>query len=584
MCADVGTRTDLVPNEPPSSGSAVVGSLIHLARPTRVVAMGHREVLGGLGVLFSALLIAPNAVAAPAPGDFNDDGRSDLAIGAPFEDVATDDSAGAVNVLYGGRHGLRKRGDQFLHRGRKGIAGGGTEPSADFGSALASGDFDGDGRDDLAVGVPGEGGGAFTGPGAVNVLYGTKRGLSREGDRLFSQNTKGMAGDGAQGGDLFGYALAAGDFDRDGRDDLAIGAPFETLANALDQEQGAVTVLYGTRRGLRTKGSQFLHQDKPGMAGDGAEDEDRFGEVLTVGDFDADRRDDLAVGIRNEGIASGGNADDGAVNVIYGTRRGLRTRGSRFLHQDSPGMAGDGAEGDDNFGDSLAAADFDRDGDDDLGIGAGDECITSGLDQLCDAGAVSVVYGSPKGLTTTGSQFWHQGQPGVAGDGLEVDDRFGETLVVGDFDGDRRGDLAVGLRAEDVVAGGNDTDGAVNVLYGTRQGLTANGSQFVHQGMLAGEQAEVNDEFGDALGAGNFDRNGRTDLAVGVPLEDVTAGGNLDDGAVDVIYGGRFGLRPGRSQALNQSRPGIADVSEQSDFFGAALAPPDGRILPNVFD
>jgi hypothetical protein len=247
-------------------------------------------------------------------------------------------------------------------------------------------------------------------------------------------------------------------------------------------------------------------------------------------------------------------------------------------------MAGDGAEGDDNFGDSLAAADFDRDGDDDLAIGAGDECITSGLDQLCDAGAVSVVYGSGDGLTTAGSQFWHQGQPGVAGDGLEVDDRFGETLVAGDFDGDRRGDLAVGLRAEDVVAGGNDTDGAVNVLYGTREGLRARGSQFLHQGMLAGEQAEAHDEFGDALGAGDFDRNGRSDLAVGIPLEDVVAGTNDDDGAADVIYGGRFGLRPGRSQALNQSRPGIADVSERHDFFGAALAPPEGRILPNVFD
>jgi hypothetical protein len=546
--------------------------------------MGRKLLLSGLGLFCVASVITPNAVAAPAPGDFNDDGRSDLAIGVPFDDVAGDDGAGAVNVLYGGRRGVRMRGDQFLHRGRQAIAGGGTEPSANFGAALASGDFDGDGYDDLAVGVPGEGGGSFTGPGAVNVIYGTKRGLSGKGDRLFSQNTTGIAGDGAQGGDLFGYALGAGDFDRDGRDDLAIGAPAETLGAGPDQQQGAVTVLSGSRRGLRTKGSRFLHQGRPGMAGDGAENGDRFGEVLTSGNFDGDRRDDLAIGLRNEGIASGGNVDDGAVNVVYGTRRGLKTAGSQFLHQDEPGMAGDGAEGDDNFGDSLGAADFDRDGDDDLGIGAGDECITSGLDQLCDAGAVSVVYGSGDGLQTAGSQFWHQGQPGVAGDGLEVDDRFGETLTAGDFDGDRRGDVAVGLRAEDVLAGGNNADGAVNVLYGTRQGLSATGSQFIHQALLAGEHAEANDEFGDALGAGDFDRNGRTDLTVGVPLEDVAAGGNLDDGAIDVIYGGRFGLRPGRSQAFNQSKPGIADVSEQSDFFGAALAPPAGRILPNVFD
>ena len=49
---------------------------------------------------------------------------------------------------------------------------GGSENSDKFGSSLASGDFNGDNSDDLAVGVPGEGLGNISSAGAVNVIYG----------------------------------------------------------------------------------------------------------------------------------------------------------------------------------------------------------------------------------------------------------------------------------------------------------------------------------------------------------------------------------------------------------------------------
>lgn len=51
----------------------------------------------------------------------------------------------------------------------------GPEPGDMFGAAPAAGDFDGDGRDELAVGAPGE--------NAVQVMPGSPRGgLSRHGD------------------------------------------------------------------------------------------------------------------------------------------------------------------------------------------------------------------------------------------------------------------------------------------------------------------------------------------------------------------------------------------------------------------
>jgi hypothetical protein len=42
--------------------------------------------------------------------------------------------------------------------------------------------------------------------------------------------------------------LVAGDFNRDGKDDLAIGVPLEDLGNIRDA--GAVNVIYGSDNGL----------------------------------------------------------------------------------------------------------------------------------------------------------------------------------------------------------------------------------------------------------------------------------------------------------------------------------------------
>ena len=530
---------------------------------------------------FVLLLAGPSpALSASTGGDFNGDGRSDLAVGVVFEDVSGVVNAGAVNVLVGGPSGLRTRGGRFLHRGLAGMAGGGPETNANFGTGLASGDFNGDGHDDLAVGVPGEGGGSFVGPGAVNVIYGSGKGLTLKGDRRFSQDTPGMAGDGSDGGDLFGYALAAGDFDGDGRDDLAISAPSETAGGPPAAEQGAVTVLYGSRKGLRTKGSRFFGSNSPGLQGRWGEDGDRFGLSLAAGDFDRDGRDDLAVGAPSADIAA---MDDGAVGVLYGSHHGLRAKRSNLLSQSSAGIIGDGGEDGDQFGAALAAGDFDADGRDDLAIGVQFEDVAS----TSSAGAVTVVSGSPHGLSPDRSSLFTQSTAGMAGDGAEVNDAFGARLAAGRFNAGPRIDLAIGARGEDVPPLPSTGEGAVNVLYGSDNGLRTNGSQFLHQGNLGipGENPEQGDEFGDALGAGDFDGKGPDDLVVGVPLEDLPAvDANPNDGVIDLIPGGVGSLNPGSTREISQATPGVANAPEPNDFFGASLAPPDGAVLTNVFD
>ncbi|MGH2652429.1 MAG: integrin alpha [Actinomycetota bacterium] len=83
---------------------------------------------------------------------YNGDGFADLAIGVPFEDHGTVDE-GAVQVIYGGPGGVSASGDQVFHQDTSGMNDTGEEFD-NFGFSLASGDFDGDGFDDLAVGVP----------------------------------------------------------------------------------------------------------------------------------------------------------------------------------------------------------------------------------------------------------------------------------------------------------------------------------------------------------------------------------------------------------------------------------------------
>src|SRR5205823_2487626 len=110
-------------------------------------------------------------------------------------------------------------------------------------------DFNGDGISDLAVGDPFEDVGTASQAGAVNVLYGSATGLTDDGAQSWSRDTSGVKGN-AQAMGHFGYSLAAGDLNGDGKADLAIGAPNETVGTVAGA--GTVNVLYGSHKGLTT--------------------------------------------------------------------------------------------------------------------------------------------------------------------------------------------------------------------------------------------------------------------------------------------------------------------------------------------
>jgi hypothetical protein len=339
-------------------------------------------------------------------------------------------------------------------------------------AANVQADFNNDGFADLAVGVPGEDAGSVVDAGAVNVLYGGGGRLSGVGSQLFTQ-----VGSAAEPGDFFGVAMAAGDFNGDGYADLAVGAPFEDASSIIDA--GAVSVLYGSAGGLGTAGGRLFTQ-----VGSAAEPGDGFGARLAAGDFNNDGYADLAVGAPYE--YAGAIPIAGAVSVLYGSAGGLGTAGGRLFTQIGT------VEGYDQFGDALATGDFNNDGFTDLAAGAPVEDVNN----IGDAGAVSVLFGSAAGITAAGGYTFTQ-----VGSAAEAGDYFGWALATGDFDNDGFADLAVGAEGEDVYSAIDA--GAVSVLYGSSAGVTTAGGQIFTQNTPGvGSSAEPGDFFGLSLAAG----------------------------------------------------------------------------------
>jgi hypothetical protein len=503
---------------------------------------------------------AGTASAAVLKADFNNDGYEDLVAGSWAENVGAIANAGAISVFYGSASGMPTTPNQQWYQDSPGIAGV-SETSDGFGIAVAVGDFNRDGYDDVAVGVDAEdiGGigpdGKGTNAGVVNVIYGSGTGLQAQGNQMLSLATlnPGLA----QAEAFFGNTLTTGDFNGDSYTDLAVGVlgwDRGTIANT-----GAVAVFFGGSPGFVDQRGTLIYQGQPRVPIT-SEEGDRFGGSLTAADFDRDGYTDLAIGIKFEDIGNVVRA--GAVAVVYGAANSEGFHPSRFhLLTD----VGNGATvaAHDNFGEALTTGDFNGDTYPDLAVGASGE--DAGAE---NAGAVTIIYGNQFGVTGGVRDYWPANSLSLP-DKAERLDYFGFSLAAADFNSDGYADLAIGVPFEDqerTLAFDRSATGQVTVLYGSHNGMIVNARSYWHQDQpnVASARGEI-DYFGWALSVGDFNRDNRADLAVGVP-------GEFDNyaGMVHIFYGTTAGLSadPALGQQFIREAPGN---QEQGDQFGYAL-------------
>jgi hypothetical protein len=423
-----------------------------------------------------------------AAGDFNGDGISDLAVGAPGEDLAESGAVDAGVVFVG--HGERETGLNFQRPGSAYRQDGSVMfdlPGAAgsfhaVGFSLAAGSFDGDGFTDLAIGLPGRRTSSLRDAGAVVVVEGTASGLHGQSpSHSLYHNEFWQGGSGTwllpgrlEGGDLVGFSLAAGDFDGDGFDDLAAGAPGEdiridghTYPNA-----GAVMAMRGGGHGLDAiPYAEPLHAsgngryDLRGTAQTGA----LVGFALAAGDFDGDTHADLAIGVPGRtvdgapragavAVARGVDAVNGGPGLDGTWYRAEFTQSAANAAYDLPSSAWRDAM----VGYSLAAGDFDAGSEstsDDLAIGVpGHEAIvapgaTPPVVRLVPyAGAVAVRFGSmsdglasakaPLLLQQTARAEWDLGGSSERGDLL------GSGIAAGRLGRDTPADLVISAPGE----------------------------------------------------------------------------------------------------------------------------------------
>jgi hypothetical protein len=392
------------------------------------------------------------------------------------DDLGTEDINGLF-AMYGAPLGAAEQGDQL-------------------GQAIATGDFDGDGYQDVAVGAPYEAPSADPKSGAVFLFRGTRLGLQPW--RSITQETRAVQRNGTLAAKLgnndlndgFGQALAVGDFNGDGVDDLAVGVPGETYEEGTSRA-GAVMIFVGHRGvvGDARHGLQpwfYLGQNDIGAS---VEADDRFGSALAAGNFDGSGADELAVG--SPGEASPGLPRSGAVFVVKGgstISRWLTFTPSNFF---APSLEGQ------YFGATLAAGDIDADGEDDLVAGA------PGHKHGNDAGAGAVAFF--QGGSTLGVWRWDY-EPSIG-----AHHAFGNGLALGNLDGRAGAEITVTAPLH---------DGGRVYVYRLADGASyPTAWKTLTQSNLGVGDDVYGDLFGQSVAIGDVDSDGKNDIVAGAPRQ-----------------------------------------------------------------
>jgi hypothetical protein len=340
---------------------------------------------------------------------------------------------------------------------------------ARLGTSIGGGDFNCDGRDDVIVGAPGYTNGQ-TSEGRALVYYGTSSSLA---------SSAAWAIEGQQAYAELGYAVAGvGSVNGDNCDDVVVGAHYFDEGQT---NEGKAYMYLGSGSGLPAL---------PNWTAQGQQDNAYFAEAVAgAGDVDGDSFDDVIIGARNMDQPE---PDEGRVYVYYGYSGGLESSPSWYRDVNQNGA---------NFGAAVAGADLNGDGYSDVIVGA------PGWDGgQTDEGKVYVYFSGSSGPSSS---------PGWTYEPNQANSSFGHAVSnAGDLNGDGRDELLVGSYRYD---NGQTDEGRAWLWLSGASGPSGSPA-------WTGESNQASAGFGYSVtGGGDFDNDGLDDIAVGAPYWESTA-------------------------------------------------------------
>ncbi|MCR4408268.1 MAG: FG-GAP-like repeat-containing protein [Anaerolineae bacterium] len=443
-----------------------------------------------------------------ASGDINGDGIDDLILGAPSypSSVYPDTNRGTVYVFWGSgslpAHLNPPTDADLIIYGENAYDG--------LGHFIAVGDVNGDGVGDLIIGADVADVPSRQDCGKVYVILGS----STLGG-IIDLSQEGIAADvtiyGNDAGDRLGRAVASGDVNGDGVDDIVMGAYYAS------NQAGAVYVIYGssTITGTPVIDLDSATADVTIYGADEGNPGDRLGRSVATGDVNGDGYADIIAGAQY-GDPPGTRADAGETYVIYGSSSLPSTI-------NLPGGANvllNGVLSNDQSGFYVTSGDLNGDSYDEIIIGAYIADTVAGE----DAGAAYVVYGG----TNLSSTIELSPTAGVTIYGAAAGDRLSRSMSTGDVNGDGFDDLIIGASQAD--RDGRTNTGKAYVIYGgTNLASTlylseTTGADIFVLGNRAGDEA------GRAAASGDVNGDNVHDIILGATLAN-------EAGEAYVIYG-----------------------------------------------